>query len=110
VNPNTNRFEPLTPSSLEEEARAQSKQGPGGENFAALLGLAEQRVKAGLPVTKKQGEAAAATLFRPNGQPVPETWTQFSLGEEVVIKDYTFKVAYIGETSILFEPVGPKLL
>ena len=46
-------------------------------------------------------------LLRPNGKLVPKTWTIFSMGEEVVIKDYTFKVAYIGETSILFEPVGP---
>lgn len=52
----------------------------------------------------------ALTLLRPNGQPVPSTWTQFQLGETVVIKNYTFKVAYIGETSILFEPVGPVLV
>ena len=45
-------------------------------------------------------------LLRPNGQPVPEHWTQFQIGECVVIKNYTFRVAYIGETSILFEPVG----
>lgn len=49
-------------------------------------------------------------LLRPNGEPVPETWTKFQIGEEVVIKDYTFKVAYIGETAILFEPVGPIIL
>jgi hypothetical protein len=45
-------------------------------------------------------------LLRPNGEPVPGHWTQFQLGEHVVIKNYTFKVAYIGETAILFEPVG----
>jgi hypothetical protein len=45
-------------------------------------------------------------LLRPNGEPVPISWTQFRIGEHVVIKNYTFKVAYIGETSILFEPVG----
>lgn len=110
MNPDTNRFEPLFETSLEEQARQQSKQGPGGANFASILGLAEQRVKAGLPLTRKQGEAAATTLFRPDGQPVPETWTQFALGETVVIKGYTFKVAYIGETSILFEPLGPVTL
>jgi hypothetical protein len=30
-----------------------------------------------------------------------------SLGEEVWIKGYPFKVVYIGETSLLFEPAGP---
>jgi hypothetical protein len=49
-------------------------------------------------------------LLRPNGDPVPKHWSTFTLGELVVIKDYTFKVAYIGETAITFEPVGPTLL
>lgn len=46
-------------------------------------------------------------LVRPDGSPVPRTWSIFKLGELVVIKDYTFRVAYIGEASILFEPVKP---
>lgn len=45
-------------------------------------------------------------LLRPNGEPVPQHWPQFQVGECVVIKNYTFKVAYIGETSVLFEPAG----
>ena len=45
-------------------------------------------------------------LIRPDGSPVPKTWTVFSIDEEIVIKGYTFRVAYIGETAILFEPVG----
>jgi hypothetical protein len=49
-------------------------------------------------------------LVRPNGQPVPKHWSVFRVGEEVVIKDYTFKVAYIGESNILFEPVGPVVI
>ncbi len=48
-----------------------------------------------------------AKLVRPNGFAVPKHWTTFQLGELVVIKNYTFKVAYIGETAILFEPVSP---
>ena len=47
---------------------------------------------------------------RPDGSPVPEHWSIFTVGEEVTIKDYTFKVAYIGESAILFEPVGPRVL
>lgn len=46
-------------------------------------------------------------LLRPDGSPVPEHWTIFKIGEHVAIKNYTFEVAYIGKTSILFEPVGP---
>jgi hypothetical protein len=49
-------------------------------------------------------------LLRANGSEVPKHWTTFKLGELVVIKDYTFKVAYIGETAILFEPVGPQII
>lgn len=49
-------------------------------------------------------------LLRPDGSPVPAHWPVFSVGEHVVIKDYTFKVAYIGEGSILCEPVGPLLV
>ena len=45
-------------------------------------------------------------LYRPNGEPVPKHWSIFSVGENYVINNYTFKCAYIGETSILFEPVG----
>jgi len=50
------------------------------------------------------------TLLRPNGDPVPKHWCVFCVGEHVVIKDYTFRVAYIGETAILFEPVGVTVL
>lgn len=46
-------------------------------------------------------------LLRPNGEPVPASWTVFHMDELVVIKDYTFRVKYIGETAILFEPVSP---
>ena len=56
---------------------------------------------------KGEIERAGITLVRPNGTPVPPHWTTFQLGEVVVVKNYTFKVAYIGETAVLFEPVGP---
>ena len=49
-------------------------------------------------------------LCRPDGSPVPKHWPIFQVGESVVIKNYTFKVAYIGETAILFEPVGLPIL
>lgn len=47
------------------------------------------------------------TLVRPDGTPVPKHWSTFQVGENYVINNYTFKCQYIGETSILFEPVSP---
>ena len=51
-------------------------------------------------------EFAKQQLLRSDGSPVPEHWSTFEVGEQVVIKNYTFEVKYIGETSILFEPIG----
>lgn len=45
-------------------------------------------------------------LVRANGSPVPDHWSTFTVGDEIPIRGYVFRVAYIGETSILFEPVG----
>ena len=55
----------------------------------------------------KQGQTK---LLRPDGSEVPKHWAVFSIGELVVIKDYTFKVAYINDGAILFEPVGPQIV
>jgi len=84
MNPDTNRFEML--KSVEE--------------------LFEDIPETQLESMKKMFVATNSKLVRPNGKPVPGHWSIFKVGEEVVIKNYTFKVAYIGETSILFEPVG----
>lgn len=62
----------------------------------------------------KQPETAKAAelgdLLRPDGTPCPKHWTVFQVNERVVIKGYTFEVKYIGETAILFEPVGIPVL
>jgi len=44
-------------------------------------------------------------LLRPNGEPVPSHWAVFVVGETVVVKDQTFKVAYINEGAMLLEPI-----
>lgn len=44
-------------------------------------------------------------LVRADGTPVPQHWSIFTIGELVIIKNYTFKVVHIGESYILFEPV-----
>ncbi len=49
-------------------------------------------------------------ILRPNGEPVPKHWSVFKVGEEVVIKDYTFKVAYLNETTLILEPVGVPII
>jgi len=46
-------------------------------------------------------------LVRPNGEPVPEHWSVFTVDELYEINGYTFRCKYIGKTSILFEPVSP---
>ena len=49
-------------------------------------------------------------LLRPNGEPVPKHWTVLAVGQKVVVENYTFEVAHIGEKHLLLEPVGPVLL
>ena len=93
MNPETNKFELLRPDTDQNE-------GPGGLQHVVAGDLSLASVGLLKRVVMKQ------SLLRPNGEPVPEHWTQFQIGECVVIKNYTFRVAYIGETSILFEPVG----
>lgn len=69
---------------------------PDTNRFEALTELAEPT-----PVAK---------LLRPNGEPVPAHWTVLALGEQVVVKGYTFKVAYINETTLVLEPVKIPIL
>ena len=87
MNPETNRFEQLSEEREDETVTHR-------QNREAM----ERMLK------------GHSRLVRPDGSPVPAHWPVFTVGEQVVIKDYTFKVAYIGETSILFEPVGPVVL
>lgn len=87
MNPETNRFEELTMRNCQNEAEITY----GMQNLSRL----QQKI------SEYQSD-----LVRPDGSPVPAHWPVFVVGEMVVIKDYTFKVAYIGETAIMFEPVG----
>lgn len=90
MNPETNKFEQLKKMLTEGTTASQLPQ-----NRAERRKLADM-------IRKGQ----ATQLVRPDGSSVPAHWPIFSNGEHVVIKDYTFRVAYIGETAILFEPVG----
>jgi hypothetical protein len=86
MNPDTNKFEPLI---LKEKSAAA---------FEVEL---HKHLECTAPET---------LLVRPNGSPVPDHWSIFEVGKNYEINGYTFKCAYIGETSILFEPVGPILI
>lgn len=93
MDPDANRFKPLTPAA-----------GDAPDGAADLVRQQEAIRKQLL-----QGSADLSdptVLVLPDGKPVPRHWAVFQVGEDVVIKGYTFRVAYIGETAILFEPVG----
>lgn len=45
------------------------------------------------------------SLVRPDGSPVPKHWAIFQVGELVVLKDYTFKIAYMNDGTIVLEPI-----
>ena len=77
MNPDTNKFEKL--SELQDDIERQIDEAMGKVN---------------------------PKLLRPDGTPVPKSWTIFTVGELVVIKNYSFKVVHIGESHILFEPVS----
>ena len=49
-------------------------------------------------------------LIRPDGSVVPETWLVFKEQELVVVKDHTFRVAHIGETYLVIEPVDKVIM
>lgn len=82
MNPETNKFEEVFEKGTSEESVGRV------EHISKII----QRVQ--------------SQLVRADGSPVPAHWSTFKVGELVEIKGYTFKVCYIGETSILFEPAG----
>jgi len=80
MNPDTNEFEPL------RDAAQQS----------SLTKALQEEVE----------RHASGTLLRPNGEPVPKHWSVFTVGERLVVKDYTFEVVDISKDRILLKPIG----
>ena len=78
---------------------------PDTNKFEELTEYTKKELEIRRKIDELQGKACGV-LYRPNGQEVPKHWSIFSVGENYVINNYTFRCAYIGETSILFEPVG----
>jgi hypothetical protein len=83
MNPETNRFEPLTESE-EEERKNQTQE-----------------------IERRLRQLQRSALVRPDGSPVPDHWGVYTEGELIEIKNHTFKVVHIGEAYLVLEPVGP---
>jgi hypothetical protein len=68
--------------------------------------LFKEATESPTPLERSLKEATESLVIRSNGKPVPKHWTIFQVDENYIINNYTFRCKYIGETSILFEPVG----
>ena len=93
MNPDTNLFEEL---SLAEDEKTKE---------------AMERLKAYISPQKIDPEdfrldLEKLHLVRPDGSSVPDHWSIFQVGEEVIVKNYTFRVAYINDVTLILEPVG----
>lgn len=86
MNPETNRFELVKTTAEQDDAELNRQES-----------MLMQALKTGME----------QPLYRADGSEIPKHWSTFRAGEEVLIKGYWFKVAYIGETAILFEPSRP---
>ena len=92
MNPDTNKLEPVFESQdidPVEDVRRRLEQQRDLET--RLDGLAK-------------GQASG--LLRADGSPVPAHWPIFTVGETVVLKGYTFRVAHLNESTLVLEPVG----
>jgi hypothetical protein len=84
---------------------------PDTNKFEKLIeGLEEAYPDSRCEELQQQIKATTSSLLRADGSPVPAHWSVFAVGEHVVVKDYTFKVCYIGEGTLLLEPVGPVIV
>lgn len=99
MNPETNRFEPL--SEMLTCHKCGAKNQPHYKRCLSC-GTPQSISSAIQDITSR-----LAQLVRPDGSPVPEHWAVFKQGEHVVLKNYTFKVGYIGDAVLVLEPVGP---
>lgn len=56
-------------------------------------------------VKRKMEQALQSHIVRPDGSPVPRHWTVLTVGELVEVKGATLRVAHVGESHVLLEPV-----
>lgn len=81
---------------------------PETGRFEPLKLLAEQQGKQVADLERRSKEAHESQLVRPDGSVVPPHWAVYTAGELVVLKEHTFKVAYINECTLVLEPVRPE--
>jgi hypothetical protein len=55
---------------------------------------------------KQRSYLVPGQLYKADGSPVPEYWPIFDIGETVVLKNYSFRIEYIGEETMLLKPLG----
>ena len=94
MNPDTNRFEPLT---TKDEEKTYNKD-QEIQRYKKQMEKLQHKMVSEIPLTE---------LVRPDGSAVPQNWSIFTVGEHLVLKDYTYRVVYLNEVSITLEPVGP---
>jgi hypothetical protein len=101
MNPDTNQFEQLKEfrKQFEDQQKGSTKQ---DDEFIKMALQKGEQLQKGASLTS---ELDRATLVRPDGSPVPDHWPIFKVGEEVTIKGYVFRVGYIGESTLLLEPM-----
>lgn len=97
MNPNTNEFEPLHEMNQQERNRSKEEQRRIEQNL-------EKRLRDHLNACTRLDKT---TLLHPDGTPVPEHWGVYTVGELVEVKNHTFRIAYIGKSVLVLEPVGP---
>lgn len=83
---------------------------PDTNKFERLQEILEDDPQGTMAVVKAELENRTAQLLRANGEPVPKHWSIFRVGEHVVLKDYTFKIAYMNDGTLILEPVAPVIV
>lgn len=99
MNPETNRFEPLFKKEPKE---------PTVYNKAQEAVRYKRQQAAIQEIQEKL--IPRVDLVCADGSPVPQNWGIFTVGETIVLKNHTYRVAYINESSITLEPVGPVIV
>ncbi len=94
MNPDTNKLEMLA---FNEELKRQLDEAGGPPMTVGDM-------------MSKIAEFNRSQLVRPDGTPVPDHWAIYTVGETIVLKGYTFRVAYMNESGMLLEPVGPEVV
>ena len=113
MNPDANKMEELRQAILAGDKDGEfvgvDKAVPGTDASVLAVPARMLGIKDG-QVDLRPGAMAISQLLRPNGQPVPEHWSTYKTGEEVVVKGYRWVIAHLGEKHLLLEPLGPVLV